>query len=228
MYENRADAHVKIDSYRDAVEDLTKAIELLLANQTLLMNVAQFRSLYPEYKSTSDEMLSRKLWTLFYPNLKYEDFAARFLDSTKRWSIALLNDPYEKRGDAYLHLGRFRLAIADFRRIYSAMPDFASSLERWRSVGTTNDGDALSVDVKAAEPTENGLRLWLKSVSKSGSSEVELYEADCSRHSLRVSARVQYARGGEVTSRSDEEQPWQRPVPGTVGESLYDGACASQ
>ena len=54
-YENRADAYLKTQQWALAIRDLTTAISLQTGGVSLLMNIDQFRALYPEYKPASDE-----------------------------------------------------------------------------------------------------------------------------------------------------------------------------
>ena len=46
-YENRADANVKTRPWDRAIDDLTTAISLQVGPASLLMNVGQFRAIYP-------------------------------------------------------------------------------------------------------------------------------------------------------------------------------------
>ena len=89
-YENRADAYLKTQQWNLAIRDLTTAISLKTGGISLLMNINQFRALYPEYKPASDEAIARKLNQTFYPDLKYEDFAKEFLHDNVEKVLKLL------------------------------------------------------------------------------------------------------------------------------------------
>ena len=91
-YENRADAYMKTRQWDLAIDDLTTAISLQVGGVVLLSNIKQFRALYPEYKTVSDEAVARKLNQTFYPNMKYEDFSEGFLHKGKAWDSAVIPD----------------------------------------------------------------------------------------------------------------------------------------
>jgi hypothetical protein len=103
-YETRADAYAKNGQWDLAIKDLTSAISLQIGNQVLLMNVGQFRALYPEYEAASDEAVARKLNRTFFPNIKYEGFSERFLRTNNGWT--LLNPVHFL--EALNHLPRLR------------------------------------------------------------------------------------------------------------------------
>ena len=63
-YESRADAYMKTQQWDLAIRDFTTAISLGVGGSTLLMNVGQFRAIYPEYKTASNEAIARKLTCL--------------------------------------------------------------------------------------------------------------------------------------------------------------------
>ncbi len=116
MYENRADCYLKLEDFRNAILDLSKAIGLQLGSQGFLFNIRQFRALYPEYDALSDDDLIRKLNKLFWPQYTFEVLKKQ-LTENKQWAIALMEELYEKRGDAYLKINEFKLGIRDFNRI---------------------------------------------------------------------------------------------------------------
>jgi hypothetical protein len=69
-----------------AIKYLTAAISHQIGNQVLLINIGQFRALYPEYKAANDEAVARKFNQTFFSNVKYEDFSQRFLQTNNGWS----------------------------------------------------------------------------------------------------------------------------------------------
>ena len=63
-----------MNQYRGAIVDYSKAIERRLANEVFLLSLKRFRA---KYDNVSDEVLCRKLNVLFFPAMKYDDFAKR-------------------------------------------------------------------------------------------------------------------------------------------------------
>ena len=226
-YRYRAEAYLKVDDHRSAIADFTKAIERQLANASLLMTVRLFRVLYPEYNGVSDEAVARKLWTLFWPEGAYQDFTDRFLtngDTSSSWlpEAAL----YVGRGDVYLQLGDFRSAVADFNRVFRAFPDYP--LERWRTLSTTANGATLLIDAKTIElPTNELGHLWTKTTNPGGGHSVQGYDVNCRTKQLNAASLVVYNAQGGLVRSTDGIRAWQRVIPGTIGEQLFNGLCAS-
>ena len=100
-YENRANAYIKLHEYPKAIEDISAAIRQILSSAMFLMNVDQFRRIYPEFDATPDDVLCEKLRALFFPQMRYADFAKQFLMEAKHFESTVLPDFYLKRGDAY-------------------------------------------------------------------------------------------------------------------------------
>jgi tetratricopeptide (TPR) repeat protein len=227
MYENLADCQMKVGEYRDAIFSLSKAIERQLAAQSLSLNIREFRALYPEYANVSDQAICSKLSTLFWPQFQYADFAHTFLrEHTGEGFISMLAELYEKRGDSYLRTNDFRRAVNDFNRIYRGIPSAAESLDRWRSLGATSDGDEFYVDIKTIEFAASGTaRLWMKTIGKKSTHTVDAYEIDCKVKHLNHTSSVVYATNGNVLSSSGESSGWQQIIPETIGEQLYNGVC---
>ena len=142
----------------------------------MLLNLKQFRGLYPEYDYVSDGALVRKIHDLFYPEYEYSVVGKQLIEGDGKWSISfLLNDLYEKRGDAYLRTGDFRRGVLDFNRIFNGIPNFADTVERWRLLG---NGQESYLDVKTVEFTnlDGPARLWLKIVGKDKTYTVDSYD----------------------------------------------------
>jgi len=129
-YEGRAGAYMRTYEWDLAIKDLTSAISLEIAG-SVVGNVSQFRATYPEYGAASDEAIAQKLNQTFYPDIKYEDFATRFLKGPALSSTAI-PELYIKRSDAYLRKGSWRSALIDFRRATRGFPDYAEVINRWR------------------------------------------------------------------------------------------------
>jgi hypothetical protein len=61
----------------------------------LLSNIKQFRAIYPEYKTASDEAVARKLNQTFFPNMKYEpEFAFWHSDAGEYTPIGRQSSPF--------------------------------------------------------------------------------------------------------------------------------------
>ena len=121
---HRAEAYMKLHDYRRAVEDFTASIKTDLSYGLLLMNIDKFRQIYPEYDSVPDDSLCEKVRALFFPGMRYSDFAKEFLIGAKTYSPpTILTESYVRRGDAYSALNRMRKANVEYDRISRAFPD---------------------------------------------------------------------------------------------------------
>jgi tetratricopeptide (TPR) repeat protein len=148
-YDNRADAYMKTRQWDLAIRDLTTAISLQVGGSILLMNVDQFRAIYPEYQGASNDAIAKKLHQTFLPNLNYEDFAKDF--ATRRaMASTVIPDLYLKRSDAYLKKGNWHRASIEFRRATNGFPDYASAIDRWREIGPTKGGQKYRLSMMAA------------------------------------------------------------------------------
>ena len=124
------------------------------------MNVDQFRAIYPEYKSASNEAIARKLHQTFLPKLKYEDFANRFF-TRDALSSTVLPDLYLKRSDAYLKSGNWRRASIEFRRAINGF-DYTEAVERWREISQTT-GKRSFIDMITLDDSRNdSIKFWIK------------------------------------------------------------------
>lgn len=227
LYEYRGDAYIKLSQYRDAIADYSKAIALDLASQSFLLSLSQIRGLYPEYDHVSDEMLCRKINALFWPEFEYNVIAKRLMEENGKWSISLLNELYEKRGDAYLRAGDFPHGVLDFQRIFKGIPNFAESTDRWRMLGTNAVGGKYYLDVKSVEFLVGGLvRLWIKTMGKK-QRQIVAYEMDCKTSRINDTSTVVYDFNDKVVSTSESNSGWQRIIPDTIGEQLYNGSCST-
>jgi tetratricopeptide (TPR) repeat protein len=226
LYEYRGDANVKLGNYRDAITDYSKAIERRLANDIFLFSLKQIRALYPEYDGGSDETLCRKLNILFFPQFEYTVFAKQLMEENGKWQVSLLNELYEKRGDTYLKVGDYRRGVLDFGRIFKGIPNFADSTDRWRLLGRSADGEEYYLDVKSADFSREGVRLWIKTVGKKETQTIA-YEMDCKMKRINNTSSITYDSRGKVMSSSEMGGEWQRIIPDTIGEQLYNGACSA-
>src|SRR5262249_49339409 len=71
--EARADAYTKTQQWRLAIRDYDTAIALQVGGVLPVINIKQFRALYPEYTTVSDETLARKLQQTFHPGWDFRE-----------------------------------------------------------------------------------------------------------------------------------------------------------
>jgi tetratricopeptide (TPR) repeat protein len=226
MYKSRADAYMKIRQWDLAIRDLTTAISFQVASHLLtFMNIEQFRAVYPEYKSISDEVLSHKLHQTFLPDLTYEGAMNSFLHRHDTVPSFLLDELYIKRSDAYLKKDDWHRAAIEFRRA-EAVP--GSAHERWREVGQTADGRNY-IDMKTFDDARrDSVRFWIKQPrgenESDGAYTLLHFELNCTAERLRTLAIAKYGLAGELLANR-EGGKWETILPETVGESLHAGAC---
>jgi tetratricopeptide (TPR) repeat protein len=226
-YESRADTYMKTRQWDLAIRDLTTAISLQVGGSVLLMNVNQFRAIYPEYKAASDEAITRKLHQTFLPDLTYEGFSERFLTRSAMGST-VIPDLYLKRSDAYLKEGNWHLASIDFRRAINGFPDYADAVDRWREIGQMGDGRGY-IDMKTFDDARNdSIKVWIKQARGAseavGPYELQRFEINCGARQMRTVSLATYDASGNLVG-SREGGRWTSIIPDTVGETLYSGAC---
>lgn len=124
-YEHRADAYLKLGSFQRAIADIGAEIRRTLSSAVFLMNIGQFRRLYPEYDGLSDQVLCEKVRAVFFPSMSYAVFSKQFLIEAKGPPTFVLSDLFLKRGDAYAHLGLVKQANAEYDRVSRVFPDLA-------------------------------------------------------------------------------------------------------
>lgn len=229
LYENRADAYVKVQDYRRAIDDYSTAIELQLNSQVLVLSIRQFRGIYPEYRTVSDDVLLKDLYRRFGGQLKEEDFRRMLTVDNGKWGVSFLfQDLYEKRGNAYLSMGDYTDGIKDFQRIFVGIPEFGPSTERWRSIGSASNGDNYYIDVKASLPQSSRYpRIWVKNVGVN-KSQVMAFELDCSSQKYRVTSNVAYDQKGNPVGDSYVSELWSDVIPDTFGEQIWSGVCQNK
>lgn len=212
---------------------MTTAISLQTGGVSLLMNIDQFRALYPEYKPASDEAVARKLNQTFFPNLKYEDFSKSFLhDNVQRgfFSSTTLPDLYIKRSDAYVKADDWHSAAVDFRRAANGFNRLAAA-DRWRPMGTRKNSQ-LYVDMQTFDDSAStSMKLWIKETQgpadSSGPYSLDQYEFNCTTRQLRTVSFASYGVNGNLlASRGDGK--WENSIPDTLGETLLNNMCRSQ
>lgn len=124
-YENRANVYIKLHEYPKAIEDIGAAIKQYLSSAVFQMNIDQFRRIYPEFDAMPDDVLCEKLRALFFPQMKYADFAKQFLMDAKDFESTVLPDFYLKRGDAYASMKQLQKANAEYDRVSAGFPEYA-------------------------------------------------------------------------------------------------------
>jgi tetratricopeptide (TPR) repeat protein len=126
-YEYRADVYLKLHDYPHAISDLGHAIRNKLAGTIFLLNIEQFRRIYPEYDGVADDELCEKLRALFYPQMSYADYSKQFLVNAKEWDDFILPELFLKRGDAYADMGDIASANRDYDRVVAGFPKWAEN-----------------------------------------------------------------------------------------------------
>jgi tetratricopeptide (TPR) repeat protein len=231
-YENRADAYINTRQYGDAVSDLTKALSYQISASIYLMNLSQFRKIYPEYASASDEAIIRKIQQTFFPQFKYEDFAKSFIDPGKaEFETFLIKDLYMKRAAAYLLEGRYHNASLDYKRAVNSFAKYADSVDRWQPIQT---GSAISlfVDLKSADfSRDDAMRVWVKQAKpgadESGPYSLYQYEVNCGSRQIKTVSTASYKAGGNLAG-SREGDKWESVIPDTLGETVFNGMCPAR
>src|SRR5450631_881901 len=226
-YQARADAYMKTRQWDLAIRDLTTAISLEIGGQVLLGNVNQFRALYPEYRTATDEAVARKLQQTFYPNWKYEDFAEPFLHKNGSFGFPdfVIADLYLKRLDASLKAGDWHAAKLDFRRAERGYLSYPDGIDRWREIGPPMNA-RLYIDMKTFnDERREAVNVWVKQArDENGPYSVKQFELNCGARRTRMLSSANYDGGGNFTG-GRQGGNWAAIVPETLGETLYDGAC---
>jgi tetratricopeptide (TPR) repeat protein len=225
-YEYRADAYTNLGMYQDAIQNYSQAIKYKLANITFLITLHQFRGLYPEYNKVSDEVLIRKINVLFWPQYDYATMSKQLLEKESEWKISMINDLYEKRGDCYLRSGDYRRGVLDFTRIFKGIPDFAGTVERWRLLGG-KVGEEWYVDVKSTEFAETP-RLWTKFLQKDKGFNIQSFDFDCKERRIAVASTAVYDKEGKILHSDEANSGWQRVIPESRGEQMFEGMCGGR
>jgi len=229
-YEGRASAYMQTREWDRAIKDLTSAISLQIAG-SVVGNVSQFRAIYPEYGAASDEAIAQKLNQTFYPDIKYEDFSARFLTgSSTVIPDTVIPDLFIKRSDAYLRKGDWRSALVDFRRATNGFPDYAVGIDPWRQFDESSNTHSY-VDMKNFDDADDGsLKLWIKQVhgvnNAPGPYELYRFELNCSAEKIRSLSWAEYNASGTLV-KSGQGGRWGSIWPNTLAEIFEHGACTN-
>jgi tetratricopeptide (TPR) repeat protein len=228
IYETRGDAYMKVGDLRSAISDYSDSLRLGFGNLTILLSVPQIRALYPELKSMSDGDVVRLMHDQFHPEVQYQGFADELLHNNGHYQISLINEVYEKRGDAYIQSSRFADGIDDFQRIYRGIPAFADSVTRWRPLDQSHAPISYFLDVKGSVLSGTPKRVWIKRIEKS-SYQVISFEFNCPSREMRTLTEARYSAQDELLgSPISDPDSWHGVVPDTIGERLLNGVCSSE
>jgi len=228
-YEGRASAYMQTREWDLAIKDLTTAISLQIAG-SVVGNVSQFRAIYPEYGAASDEAIAQKLNQTFYPDIKYEEFAAHFLTG-RPLSSTVIPELYIKRSEAYLRKGDWRGALIDFRRATNGFPDYAAGIDRWRQFDENYNSHSY-VDMENFDDARDGsVKLSIKQAhgindAALGPYELYRFELNCSAEKIRTLSWAEYNASGTLV-KSGEGGRWGSIWPYTLGKILEDGVCSN-
>jgi tetratricopeptide (TPR) repeat protein len=227
-YEGRADAYMQTREWDLAINDLTYAISLQIG--TSVANISQFRVIYPEYGIASDQTIAQKLNQTFYPNLKYEDFATRFLAGPPLSSTAI-PELYIKRSNAYLRKGNWRSALIDFRRATNGFPDYAETIDNWLQFAESSNAHSY-IDMNNFDAEDDGSVKLLIKQSRGGNDvrgpyELYRFELNCGAEKIRTLSWAEYDASG-TRVRSGERGRWGSIWPETLGKIVEDGACSNR
>ncbi len=200
-YQARADAYIKTRQWDLSIRDLTTALSLEIGGQVLLANVRQFRALYPEYRTATDDAVARKLQQTFYPDWKYEDFAGKFLNGNGSFGFPdfVIADLFLKRSDANLKAGNWHAAKLDFRRAergYNGAPD---AIDRWRDIGPLKNA-RLYIDMKTFnDERSEAVNIWVKQARDENSPySVQQFELNCGARRIRMISSASYDDTGNL------------------------------
>jgi tetratricopeptide (TPR) repeat protein len=133
LYNSRGDIYLKLGDYRHALVDCNLYLRSYLESGPLfLINIDQFRSLYPEFDTVDDLQLTERLRKQFFPQISALDFRKRFLQSDKGMLSFILADAYARRGDILKKLGKTAEANREYDRITRAFADLNDSYFTFR------------------------------------------------------------------------------------------------
>lgn len=162
----------------------------------------------------------------FHPEVDPQGFSDELLHNDGHYQISLINDVYEKRGDAYIQSGRFLDGINDFQRIYVGIPAFGARLDRWRPL-ETGGSSGYFLDVKGSALNGEVKKVWLKHSEKAGYQVVSV-EFNCASREMRTVSSTRYTPQDDlIASPTSGLDSWHGVVPDSIGEKLLNGACSS-
>jgi tetratricopeptide (TPR) repeat protein len=229
-YENLGDAYLKTHQNGEAIAAYTKAIGVQIGSGIYLMSLVQFRRIFPEYASASDEAVVRKIQQTYFPQFEYDEFVKTFNDPGKKpFETFLIKDLYLKRAEAYLLAGKYQAAATDYRRGVNSFESYGDSVERWHTVQTNPEITTL-LDLKSADfRRTDAMRTWIKhqrGSEENGAHSVEQYEINCETRQSRTLSSADYNSKGDLIG-SRQGSKWDSIIPDTLGEIVFNGMCAA-
>ena len=228
-YWNRANAYAKTDRFNQAIDDYTKAIELHIGELVILMNLSQFRSIYPEYDYLDDDALITKLHNKFFPNIEPNGFAKSMSEKEKTWASTSAFELYDNRGDTYLKFGYFGKATEDYNRAIRIYPDYP--IERWKYITETAYSKCY-LDIRTVEKQSGNIyKFWIKheytkTKPQEVSHSIQSMSLDCSSKKIRTLSNISYDDKRNPFGSYDTASEWKVVIPETMGEVLYKGWCS--
>jgi tetratricopeptide (TPR) repeat protein len=227
-YESRADAYAKMGEYQKVIADLTEVLRLRLRGHMLLLNMRQFRGLYPEYDGFSDKALRVKLGALFWPQRQWEtDILRDFSGEKNEWAIGQdWKELFEKRGNAYLQTAQFPLALKDFRRIQGLPRQYAGApAEKWQPLYLTLQDHYSFLNIETAAQSSDEWTLAVKTTDKGSDShplyQIHTYNLDCRTAYVQETSRLTYDEDDNVVPNAPDPFGIGR----TIGQQLYQKTC---
>jgi hypothetical protein len=68
---------------------------------------------------------------------------------------------------------------------------------------------------------------WIKNISAKKTSTVNSCEITYQIREINQTSTVAYDAKGSVANVTESDSGWQKIIPDTIGEHLFDGACSS-
>ena len=231
-YENRGDAYLNVGDWKAAADDYTKALSFDLSGSVVLMSIKEFRAIYPEYNSASDEAIIWKLLRTFHGNFKYADYSKDFLQTHVQhpWeSYTSLTDLYMKRADAFLKGKQFHHAAIDYRRINGSYPTRSES-EQWRRLDVRQNVRTY-IDLQHFDDSEGMFVELMIKEEPAGKREyppyrVIHYRINCSTRHIQQTAIDRYSGPDNLIGSDHTDGNWQAVSAGSLEEYLTEGACS--
>ena len=94
-----------------------------------------------------------------------------------------------------------------------------------------NEFFAQYANITRLQREDDAASTWLCIIphDKTYSFALEFFEADCRKGRIRRSSFTSYSKIlGPIAAPSEDEAPWVRALPGSVGETLLDKMCKGQ
>jgi tetratricopeptide (TPR) repeat protein len=227
LYQNRANAYSKLREYRLAIEDYSSAIALMLEGQLTLGNISEFRAMYPEYDTISNDILLPKLHERFVPDLKFSDFKNATLNNKPWHPSFILTDLYKSRADAYFAVGDYIDGILDIHRHEAGIDAEYRQHDIWHLLSGTETGSSGSeqylINAKTSQPQARPFPVvYLRTMDDGEENIDQRLELDCSNHKVKSDPPDILDEHGKPLSRTPQ---WSVVEADSVEEDLWNGVC---